>query len=144
MNKRQLSWTRKYNNNPLLLPLGHISNIKFGSSSSSRSQTGSGFGFSSTHPPRYKRSFPYQTTVPRDGTSLLGQIPPCQEQDQGLLQWRRNIIMLQKLHGQGNPSRHKSPSRITLCWLGDHSTEVLRDGKHLENSGSLLGPTGPH
>ena len=26
MNNRQLSWTRKYNNNHLLLPLGHISN----------------------------------------------------------------------------------------------------------------------
>ena len=29
MNNRQLSWTRKYNNNHLLLPLGHISNTTF-------------------------------------------------------------------------------------------------------------------
>ena len=29
MNNRQLSWTNKYNNNHLLLPLGHISNREY-------------------------------------------------------------------------------------------------------------------
>ena len=32
------------------------------------------------HPPKHERSFPHQARAPGNSTSLLGQIPPCDEQ----------------------------------------------------------------
>ena len=42
-------------------------------------------------------------------------IPPCAKQGQGLSRGRRNLPLLQKLHIQRDPQRHKSPRHSTLC-----------------------------